>query len=434
MTGFVFIAFISYFVYVDALYLKKINQDLYLTQIQETPLRWAIGAFLLFILVVPIYIFRRSKFFKMEAAASLPSPLSPELNDEAHRVTQETGIIIIWFLVFSLISMAIYPSLLKRHHQFDFSQSLNLNFVQYLLFIAVVLALKGQKQKFRTMLHLETAQLRAPRFFLMPVVFGISAAALSAYSQLNRAEIPSTPLREALKSSGPESFMKFALIGALIAPFFEEVVYRGYIFDVLNKVKGKAFSIAAVSILFALLHFEQTYGDWRAAASIVALALALTCLRSWSGSVIPSVIAHYSYNISLLVVPVTILLCTNPSYVQYSFYRDKLPPEKRVALLKQSIIRQPKTWGAYNDLAWALAEENKELPEALKFIDQGLSGDPERPEYLDTKAEILFKLKRYAEAVEIEKVVVKKLPAEKFFLDQLQKFEKARSAQTSSGH
>ena len=76
---------------------------------------------------------------------------------------------------------------------------------------------------------------------------------------------------------------------------------------------------------------------------------------------------------------------------------------------------------ANNELAWKYAEENRNLDEALKLVDKAIAYKSDW-HYLDTKAEILYKMKKYQDAVNIESDLVKRYPNEHTLQDQLKKF------------
>lgn len=78
---------------------------------------------------------------------------------------------------------------------------------------------------------------------------------------------------------------------------------------------------------------------------------------------------------------------------------------------------------ANNQVAWKYAKENRNLDEALKLVDKAIAYKPTW-EYLDTKAEILYKMKKYQDAVNIESDLVRRFPSEQTFQDQLKKFNK----------
>ena len=53
-----------------------------------------------------------------------------------------------------------------------------------------------------------------------------------------------------------------------------------------------------------------------------------------------------------------------------------------------------------------------------------MSRDPQNSAFLDTKAEVLYKMGRYPEAIEIAEGLVERNPDEPYFKEQLEKFKK----------
>ena len=76
-----------------------------------------------------------------------------------------------------------------------------------------------------------------------------------------------------------------------------------------------------------------------------------------------------------------------------------------------------------NEIAWKYAQENRNLDEALTLVDKAIAYKPDW-HYLDTKAEIFYKMKKYQDAVNIESDLVGRYPNEEILQDQLKKFNK----------
>jgi tetratricopeptide (TPR) repeat protein len=70
-----------------------------------------------------------------------------------------------------------------------------------------------------------------------------------------------------------------------------------------------------------------------------------------------------------------------------------------VALENRAVLaKDPHHATALNNLAWHFALRNENLEEALSLSQNSLALAPNQPNYLDTKAEILLRLGRFAEA------------------------------------
>jgi membrane protease YdiL (CAAX protease family) len=80
----------------------------------------------------------------------------------------------------------------------------------------------------------------------------------------------------------------------VIAPFSEELIFRGYL---LGKLRAKVPLWAAVlitSVLFGLLHVPG--GGWSVAVDVFALSITLCLLRVYTGSIWASILLHMIKN------------------------------------------------------------------------------------------------------------------------------------------
>jgi len=80
-----------------------------------------------------------------------------------------------------------------------------------------------------------------------------------------------------------------------------------------------------------------------------------------------------------------------------------------------------------NNLAWVLSLSDYRLDDALRMSKNAVFYEPDSTIYRDTLAEVLFRLKRNREAIEIEKACLLDDPAEWHVHEQIQRFESAKS-------
>lgn len=101
-----------------------------------------------------------------------------------------------------------------------------------------------------------------------------------------------------------DKFLKFgigvrvvlAIVATIGAPIQEEIVYRGVMYQALEKTIGMRRSVIIVSLLFWAVHVMQY---WQSVATLVAvllLSFALTALRAWSGKLLPCIATHLFFN------------------------------------------------------------------------------------------------------------------------------------------
>lgn len=86
----------------------------------------------------------------------------------------------------------------------------------------------------------------------------------------------------------------------LLAPPFEELYYRGFLYPILERKIGRAWAALVVILWFAGVHVMQLAEDPVGLVSILGLSVLTTLLRSRTGSLVPAVLAHAVYNGALV--------------------------------------------------------------------------------------------------------------------------------------
>ena len=90
-------------------------------------------------------------------------------------------------------------------------------------------------------------------------------------------------------------------MGAIVAPFWEETMFRGLLFPALRQVlRGPAVAALVSSFLFASIH-PQGPVLWAALASVALFSCALA---QRTRSLVPSVVMHFAHNATLLTLAV----------------------------------------------------------------------------------------------------------------------------------
>lgn len=92
---------------------------------------------------------------------------------------------------------------------------------------------------------------------------------------------------------GPLFPRALMVAGALVAaPVFEELLFRGYLWELVRRVGGSPTAWLVTSALFAAIH-----GEPERVLGTVPGALLLGGLRWASGSIVPGMVAHFAYNL-----------------------------------------------------------------------------------------------------------------------------------------
>lgn len=139
------------------------------------------------------------------------------------------------------------------------------------------------------------------------VIVGFGIAVLNIYlGELVRPFFPikDTPLNEFI--SKPKGFVNFLFIAMTYGPIIEEIYYRGFIFPVLQKEISSFRAILYVGLWFGLIHGSQVGGDILSILSIMTAGFILTYIRCKTASLIPSILIHLAYNISLFIVTLVV--------------------------------------------------------------------------------------------------------------------------------
>jgi membrane protease YdiL (CAAX protease family) len=115
---------------------------------------------------------------------------------------------------------------------------------------------------------------------------------------------PSHPLAEEVSQGGTGVLLGALLVGSILAPFLEEMVFRGAILKSLERVTGRFWlSLVIQAAVFAMIH-PQGPALWLSLATIGASAGVLV---RQTGALLPAIILHALHNGLLLFVASTLL-------------------------------------------------------------------------------------------------------------------------------
>jgi membrane protease YdiL (CAAX protease family) len=94
----------------------------------------------------------------------------------------------------------------------------------------------------------------------------------------------------------PLSMVLLAITAVLLAPLFEELLFRGFLQPLLSRTFGVLAGILITSLLFGSLHLFEYLGVWQYMAAITLVGIALGSLRAYTNSIIPGVVMHGCFN------------------------------------------------------------------------------------------------------------------------------------------
>lgn len=106
------------------------------------------------------------------------------------------------------------------------------------------------------------------------------------------------PLRDFFNS--PAVAYAAGAFAVFIAPFMEELIFRGFLFAIFERQVGITFAVGATAVLFALLHVPEYSGAWNHVLLILFVGIVFSLARGITDSLVPSVLLHLTYNLSLM--------------------------------------------------------------------------------------------------------------------------------------
>lgn len=110
---------------------------------------------------------------------------------------------------------------------------------------------------------------------------------------------PELPIDKMLHT--PLDAWLMSAFGVLIAPFVEELFFRGLLFPALARHTGAIVSLIMTSVLFGLVHGQQLAGAWIQITCIILVSMVLTAIRWRFRSLACSTLVHVGYNGALFV-------------------------------------------------------------------------------------------------------------------------------------
>jgi len=113
------------------------------------------------------------------------------------------------------------------------------------------------------------------------------------------------------------------------------------------------------------------------------------------------------------------------------YYRNVKDTLSEISTLKKMVDKFSNNPSSLNGYAWRMSELNKELKDALNKIDKALSltekDNPSYPQLLDTKAEILWRMDLFDDAIIIIDEAISIDDEYQYYKDQRDKFKKSKS-------
>ncbi len=122
----------------------------------------------------------------------------------------------------------------------------------------------------------------------------VLAITVSILGVLLRAPEVDNPIQRMITGRG--SLALVVMFGAVLAPFFEEITFRGFVLPLLTRTFGSTLGVFLTTLPFALLHGTQNQWAWQQIVLIALAGVAFGFARVSSGSTAAAFLLHASYN------------------------------------------------------------------------------------------------------------------------------------------
>lgn len=123
------------------------------------------------------------------------------------------------------------------------------------------------------------------------IVLAFVVAALASLLKTPKVE---SPIESLMKS--PVLLTCFGVMAITLAPFFEELFFRGFLQPLLTRTFGNWKGIILTGVLFGSLHAPEYQFAWQYAVAVSIVGVALGWVRLRGQSIIPATVMHGAYN------------------------------------------------------------------------------------------------------------------------------------------
>jgi membrane protease YdiL (CAAX protease family) len=133
----------------------------------------------------------------------------------------------------------------------------------------------------------------------IPVAVTLAVIGQALFSSFHHSSHPATVALE--MSHDWLTLLSTFVLASIVAPFWEEIMFRGLLFPALSKVTGRVLYGGIVSsFLFGAVH-PQGFPLWMA---LMGLACVSCALSHYTNSMVPSMVMHAAHNTALLVLTI----------------------------------------------------------------------------------------------------------------------------------
>jgi membrane protease YdiL (CAAX protease family) len=206
-------------------------------------------------------------FFIDTAAVLIASMVAAEHGVELLEVASDPRVVVPAQAVAYLLTVWFIARMIRRHYRLRFFPAVRWRLPQHWL-----------------------------RFLIGGMVLAMVVQILSSRLPIPR----QLPIEQYFRS--PLAAWLMAGFGILVAPFCEELFFRGLLFPVLRQRLGMLLAVVLTSALFAVIHASQLGHAWAAVSVLFVVGVVLTLIRAMADSLAASVLVHSGYNLALFAL------------------------------------------------------------------------------------------------------------------------------------
>lgn len=136
---------------------------------------------------------------------------------------------------------------------------------------------------------------RPPAVYLLwGILLAVSVAALSHLLPMSSEKMP---IEDLIRDR--DSLILLSVYGVLFAPAVEELVFRGFLYTVVERSRGPLLAVLVTSVVFSLPHASQYGWRWQNLLLLTYVGIIFGTVRARTQSVVPSTLLHVGYNATL---------------------------------------------------------------------------------------------------------------------------------------
>jgi membrane protease YdiL (CAAX protease family) len=183
-----------------------------------------------------------------------------------------------------------------ERHQYDAFFAVPLQLVYYLLLLGVLYTLVRVRRRLPFWSSLRLRLLSLPQLS-QGLLAGVLLALL--VNLLNIVFPPPQPVAfDRLFSSRAAALLVIAA-SLLMAPLAEEIIFRGYIYTVLERAWGMTAGVLVSGILFGSIHFAQLWPGYFQMFLLCVVGIVFPFARARTGTTLASIALHFGYNAAI---------------------------------------------------------------------------------------------------------------------------------------